>query len=206
MKGHSGPVRSIILTTDEKKMITGSKDKSIIIWDLIGFQKISQLEGHSGDIYCLALTSDEKLILSGSTDYTMRIWDMQTGSEINQYKQDLFVNCILRVNNRFLSLSQNASMGQLDMDKGDFHESWLLKSFEMDSVSFSADYRVISYGSQREAAVWELDQDKCVLVGHSTLVEFVEVSRDLRFAISGSYGPDDNLIYWDIKEHKKSRF
>jgi F-box and WD-40 domain protein 1/11 len=64
------------LRFDESKIITGSRDKTIKIWDLQFYQCVSTLEGHQGSVLCLQYNDD--IIVSGSSDATVIIWDMKT--------------------------------------------------------------------------------------------------------------------------------
>lgn len=61
---------------DDEKVITGSRDRTIKIWDLGQYQCIYTLEGHTGSVLCLQY--DEEIIVSGSSDTTVIVWDMQT--------------------------------------------------------------------------------------------------------------------------------
>jgi F-box and WD-40 domain protein 1/11 len=64
------------LRFDESKIITGSRDKTIKIWDLQFYQCVSTLEGHQGSVLCLQYNDD--IIVSGSSDATVIVWDMKT--------------------------------------------------------------------------------------------------------------------------------
>lgn len=56
------------------KMICGSKDFILSVWDFEGCQFV--LKGHTGDITCVADLPDGRLI-SGSYDRTLRIWNQE---------------------------------------------------------------------------------------------------------------------------------
>lgn len=64
------------LQFDDEKIITGSRDRTIKIWDLNRYQCIYTLEGHQGSVLCLRYNN--QVIVSGSSDYTVIVWDMKT--------------------------------------------------------------------------------------------------------------------------------
>ena len=62
-------------------LVTGSKDHTIRIYDLITAQLIGVLEGHSGSICSFTSTEiTNKYLVSGSDhgDCSIRVWDLQT--------------------------------------------------------------------------------------------------------------------------------
>lgn len=94
LEGHSEAVTSLVCGKDEEGkplLISGSRDKSIIVWDLnleeqanadekpedlkCGKPKKS-LHGHNHFVSSLALNRDGKKLISGSWDKTARLWDI----------------------------------------------------------------------------------------------------------------------------------
>ena len=58
--GHTGAVNGILLTKDEKNMISYSADNTIKIWDMKEGKLLKTLEGHTKKVYGIRLTKDEK--------------------------------------------------------------------------------------------------------------------------------------------------
>mmetsp|Transcript_20181 Transcript_20181/g.60257 ORF Transcript_20181/g.60257 Transcript_20181/m.60257 type:complete len:442 (-) Transcript_20181:444-1769(-) len=65
------------LQYDREKIVTGSRDNRIKIWDMQSRVGVQQLCGHDGSVLCLQF--DDKKIISGSSDATVRVWDLATG-------------------------------------------------------------------------------------------------------------------------------
>ena len=72
-------------TLSDKYALTGSKDKTIKLFEFPSGRYIRTFTGHLGEITGLTFSPDEKYILSASTDGTTRLWDISTGKEIAQF-------------------------------------------------------------------------------------------------------------------------
>lgn len=75
-------------------MITGSRDKSIKVWDSSG-QLLHTLGGHDNWVRGLVVHPSGKYLLSASDDKTLKIWDLKTGRCMKTLEaHDHFVTCI----------------------------------------------------------------------------------------------------------------
>lgn len=93
LEGHGDWVTSIVTGHPQKEnedtqvLITGSRDKTILIWKFNQDSKekktfgepVHCLTGHSHFVSDLALTNENNFLLSASWDKTMRLWDLKTG-------------------------------------------------------------------------------------------------------------------------------
>ena len=67
---------------DGTRLASGSKDKTVRLWDTDTNEELTILQKHTGWINALAFSSDGKRLASGSTDKTMNLWDTDTGELI----------------------------------------------------------------------------------------------------------------------------
>ena len=72
LKGHGAAI--LALAVADGKIVSGSNDNTIRIWDLATGQHIRTLKGHNGAVLALAVADGK--IVSGSRDNTIRIWDI----------------------------------------------------------------------------------------------------------------------------------
>jgi WD40 repeat protein len=81
--GHAGWILSVGYSPNGTRVVTGSTDKTIRIWDAESGAAVGEhLTGHNGDVNSVAYSPDGQRIISGSSDYTIRIWDAETGTSV----------------------------------------------------------------------------------------------------------------------------
>lgn len=77
--GHEDEISCITLTPSGKYAITGSKDKTVRIWNTVTGNCIACLYGHADTITAIAISLDESLIATGCLDNRVYLWDSSTG-------------------------------------------------------------------------------------------------------------------------------
>src|SRR5512138_610247 len=75
--GHASTITSVVMTKDNRYIISGSLDKTIKIWDVSNNTLIKTLSGHDLGIKKIAISPDDRYIVSGGRDKTVKLWDME---------------------------------------------------------------------------------------------------------------------------------
>ena len=90
MEGHTNIVYSVSFSPDGKRIVSGSSDRTIRIWDATTGKELEILEGHTGGVSSVSFSPDGKLIVSNSYDRTIRIWDFPPLQELIDKTREQF--------------------------------------------------------------------------------------------------------------------
>ncbi len=67
---------SVAFSPDGKRLVSGSGDKTIKLWDTATGKELLTLKGHSSTVFSVAFSPDGKRLASGSMDETIKVWDI----------------------------------------------------------------------------------------------------------------------------------
>ena len=85
LKGHSDAVLSCAFSPDNKKILSSSADKNMIIWDAETGKPEAKLSGHTDKVTQCGYSSDGEWIVSISEDSSVRIWNVRSGKEAGKF-------------------------------------------------------------------------------------------------------------------------
>ncbi|WP_146066313.1 WD40 repeat domain-containing protein, partial [Candidatus Venteria ishoeyi] len=80
--GHTDRVFAVAYSPDGSRIVSGSDDTSLKIWDAKTGVELNTLSKHSDSVNAVAYSPDGSRIVSASGDNTLKIWDANTGIEL----------------------------------------------------------------------------------------------------------------------------
>jgi hypothetical protein len=77
-QGHTNSVNTCTLTADGSRLVSGSDDNTLRVWDMSSMECVGTLKGQTGRVSTCTLTADGSRLVSGSFDNTLLVWDMSS--------------------------------------------------------------------------------------------------------------------------------
>jgi WD40 repeat protein len=74
LKGHFGNILTVAFSPDGKRILSGSRDKTAILWDAWTGRELLTLQGHTDSVRSVLFSSDGRRIVTGSLDGTVKEW------------------------------------------------------------------------------------------------------------------------------------
>lgn len=199
LMGHTDAV--MCLQYEKDRIITGSADNNIKVWDSITGKCLATLQGHTGRVWSLQF--DGNRVVSGANDKTIRIWDLATGvCTMTLQRHTHSIRCLQFDKNKIMSGSNDRTIKLWDINTGQClhtlkgHTDWV-RCLKFD------DLKMASGGFDETIKLWDMHTGKCVttLKGHTDAVMCLQF--DSRRIVSGS--KDKNVIVWDFTQREKER-
>jgi WD40 repeat protein len=203
--GHTARIRCLTLNYFQrtKKIISGSDDKMINIWDSTTGTCQSILQGHTSSV--LALASNEDFFISCSRDQTIRGWDLETGRCILLLRGHTgAVRSIDLLGNRVVSGSEDRQLGEWDLRSKLSIQTIRGHTASVGAVCYGPDDLVVSGSHDTSIRLWDFryndptsitNQPLNILNGHTMWVQVLNNVNGKRL-VSGS--GDHTIKLWDI--------
>ena len=223
MSGHTSTLFQVAVSSDLRKVVSGSNDRTARLWDARSGEQLLQFEGHDGPIVSVAFSSDDRIVLTSSMDGTARLWNAHTGAEMCSLEghsgdgrllpsfdgQGLQVVAALSHNGRMAATgASNGSVRLWDVVSGDEIRQFDGTSSVIWAVAFSPDDKLLvtsegwldTLGARDLATrLWDVQtgQEIRQLEGHSSVVSSVAFSSDGNLLLTASL--DKTARLWDVQ-------
>jgi len=84
LQGHTDWIRSVAFSPDGNRIVSGSDDESVRVWDAETGEQLRELQGHTDSVSSVAFSPDGDQVISGSFDKSVRVWDVETGQQLRE--------------------------------------------------------------------------------------------------------------------------
>jgi serine/threonine protein kinase/WD40 repeat protein len=176
LRGHADGVESVAVSPDGRRVLSGSSDRTMVLWDIKSRAEVQRFAGHGGWVMSVAFSPDGRQALSGGEDKVIRLWDLETGGLIREFKGH--PDWVIRV-----AFSPDGR--RVYSTSGGFHDS---------------DWRK---GTDFAVRVWDVETGRQIgkMEGHRGVVWGLSVSPDGRKLLTGG----DTIIVWDAETRAEIR-
>ena len=208
LDGHEGPVRAVAFSQDGSRIISGSQDNTIRLWDSEGGQLLKSFRGHDGAVRTVAFAQSDQVILSGSHDNSIRKWNISEYEEIRVLQGQVLeghVDAILSAGfspdgERIVTASRDRTARTWETFTGQplkvFAEG---HSFLATSAAFFPGGKRLATGAvDNTVRIWDVDSGtQLVRLEHTGRAAALTVSNNGKWAITG--GDDNSARIWNAE-------
>ena len=206
LDGHLDVVESVVLSPDGQRLVSGSSDKTLKLWDAADGEEVKTLTGLSHRVLCLAFAPKGNGVAIGSAEETFRIWDVEKGEELQVFSghSDSIASVAFSADGQqVVSGSLDNTLKIWDVDSGEELQTLTGHQGKLTSVAFSpSGQRIVSGSFDKTIKIWDVASGKALrtLAGHQGNVSSVAFSPDGQQIVSGSF--DKTLKLWDTNSGK----
>ena len=199
---HSDAVGSVAFSPDGLMLASGSKDKTIQIWDLATGKSIRTFPGDSSTIWSVAFDSNGTKLATGTGFWRVMLWDLKTGQVIRSLDHTASVwSVALSPDGQLVASGSGDKTTKIsDATTGRLIQSFPDHTDFVYSVAFTPDGQsLVSASKDKKITVVDVATGALLktIEGHGDAVRSVAVSPDGKTIVSGSY--DESIKIWNIE-------
>ncbi|CAM9182271.1 unnamed protein product [Ascophyllum nodosum] len=218
MRGHKLTPTCVALSPDDASAFSGSKDNSIVRWDVETGKrftmlpqwrkaqkgKVSEVKAHSKEVLSLAVSGDGRYLASGGRDRLIKVWDCRTNTVVETFRghQDSVSSLAFRANSLALfSCSHDRCVKHWDLNDMGYVETMYGHQSEVNAIDSWRKERVVTGGRDRTIRLWKVLEDSHLVfrpVGGGG-IDCVRMMNEDWFVTGGD---DGNLALWFAMKKK----
>jgi WD40 repeat protein len=208
LEGHAGEVTSVAYRRDGSRLVSGSRDGTVKVWDAKTGEELLTLRGHAGRVTAVAYNPDGSRIASAGADGTVKVWDAKSAEVLLTLEGTKPMSCVSYGpdGSRLASGTEDGTVRVWDAKTGERLLTLNGHAGGVTSVAYGPDGSRIASGSRGESLkVWDAKTGEQLLTlnGHAAGVTSVAYSPDGSRLVSGSPklsgGRPQTLKVWDAK-------
>lgn len=203
------------LTTDERAVYSGSKDNSIVRWDVeTGERKVlvpfwkngghQKRHAHGGEVFTLAVSTDGRYLAAGGRSKEIQVWDTRSDTLVKTFSghRDTVSSLCFRTDSHTLySGAFDRTLKHWDLNQMAYIETLYGHQSEILAIDAWRKEKAITCGRDRTVRLWKIaEESHLVYKGHKGLsIDCVALLSDESW-ITG--GDDGCLALWHINKKK----
>lgn len=196
LDGHTGTVNDIAYSPDGTKLVTGSDDDTVRLWDLTRNRQLAEWDT-SADVRSVAFNSDGTLIAAVSGEADVMVWDVGKLERTGDFDAGEATDVAFSPDGTVLAVSSGNAVELRDMTGFDYSGLPISESKWISAIAFSPD-GMLAVGAGESVFGWNLvSRQRTDLV-----VRTRQTVADLAFTPDGrTMAVADNtetVVLWDV--------
>ena len=206
LEGHTDKVVSLI-EIESGKLVSGSYDKTIRIWDINDKIGNEQVINENSKILCL-LEFEKNKILSGIGDNSINLWDLENPSEkIFSFEgHTAWVNALVKCDSKcFASASNDKTIKIWDYFKRECVSTLTGHTDCILSLILLKNKKLCSGSADSTIRIWDLNNRNCILTLSEKIGGWVKCIMELdNSVLVTGWEKHNNIILWKNENNFKT--
>ncbi|MBN1598659.1 MAG: hypothetical protein JW894_10220 [Bacteroidales bacterium] len=204
-KGNSTHIWSVDYAPERNRIVAGSYDYKIKVWNVATGEIDIVLDGHEKSTLPVVFSPDEKYLVSGSLDKTVRVWNAKTGELmkiLERHSDNIYDVAFHPTGKYFASASRDKTIRLWDFESGEVIKTYVGHDKGILDIEFTPDgNHLLSASFDGSIRLWQTKTAKMVytFADHEDAVNAIDVSSD--GMLLASVGADEKVILWKLS-HK----
>ncbi len=206
LSGHREAITAIANSADGTKIISGSYDDTVKVWDLASQKNILTIYGHNTDVSAVAV--HDRFLISADRGGKVILTDVETGTEIKVFESvDSTLSSIAFTGrgNRFITAGRDATVRLWDGEQNSDKPSRSIKAHRdpITSLAYSKQRGLLVTGStDNTIKLWRASNSRLIRTyrGHNNNIDAIAISPNGRMIAAACQ--DGTVKIWSTRSRR----
>lgn len=213
IREYYGPITCARFLAGGSKILSGGKDKQLILWDANSGKILRRMRAHKDWVLGLAVNRDETRAASVGRDGQVIVWDLSSGGTVHTFaaSEGNIFNFPMAVafhpkEKRLAVGMRDGRVIEYDLDKGEQSLEFQANKALVWALEYLPDGQHIVTTGWEQAKIFRLDDRQCIatLGGHNN-ADVTALALDPKGNFLATAGQDALIQVWSLRDARRPR-